>query len=188
MLHYVPSWRLNGKYHRFSRLLCNYFMAYDQLLFYDLWLCKTHTQAQKNWSHNLELNTVICTHTRKSPYRVASYRLTRQDFLEQIPSWSRVLPGKLTDPLLIRKFPIFYGTRRFITAFTSARHLSVYWAIAVLSINPLRNILKVYFIIIFPSTPKYSKWYPSFRSSHQIPLYILHVSQMCHLPCLSHSF
>jgi len=33
------------------------------------------------------------------------------------------LPEKLTGPQLIKKFPAFYGTRRFITAFTRARHL-----------------------------------------------------------------
>jgi hypothetical protein len=37
-----------------------------------------------------------------------------------------VLPEKVTGPLLVKKFPAFYGTRRFITAFTSARHLSLY--------------------------------------------------------------
>ena len=38
--------------------------------------------------------------------------------------WSRVLLEKLTGLQLV-KFPEFYGTRRFITAFTSARHLSL---------------------------------------------------------------
>jgi hypothetical protein len=38
---------------------------------------------------------------------------------------SRVLPEKLICPQLVKKFPAFYGTRRFITAFTSARHLSL---------------------------------------------------------------
>jgi hypothetical protein len=33
-----------------------------------------------------------------------------------------------TSPQLVRKFPAFYGTRRFITALTSALHLSVSWA------------------------------------------------------------
>jgi hypothetical protein len=36
--------------------------------------------------------------------------------------WSRVLLGKLTGLQLVKKFPAFYGTRRFITALTSARH------------------------------------------------------------------
>jgi hypothetical protein len=32
---------------------------------------------------------------------------------------------KLTGSQLVKKFPTFYGTRRFLTAFTSARHLSL---------------------------------------------------------------
>jgi hypothetical protein len=32
---------------------------------------------------------------------------------------------KLTGPQPVKKFPAFYATRKFITAFTSARHLSL---------------------------------------------------------------
>jgi len=39
--------------------------------------------------------------------------------------WSRVLLEKLTGLQLVKKFHAFYGTRRFITALTSARHLSL---------------------------------------------------------------
>jgi hypothetical protein len=39
--------------------------------------------------------------------------------------WREVLLEKLTGLQLLKKFPAFYGTRRFITAFTSARHLSL---------------------------------------------------------------
>jgi hypothetical protein len=39
--------------------------------------------------------------------------------------WSRVLLENLTGFHLVKKFSAFYGTRRFITAFTSARHLSL---------------------------------------------------------------
>ena len=42
--------------------------------------------------------------------------------------WSRVLLEKLTSLQLVKKFPAFYGTRRSITAFTSACHLSLSWA------------------------------------------------------------
>jgi hypothetical protein len=38
---------------------------------------------------------------------------------------SRVLLEKLTGSKLVKKFPAFYGTRRFITVLTSARHLSL---------------------------------------------------------------
>jgi len=37
----------------------------------------------------------------------------------------RVLLEKLTGSQLVKKFPAFYGTRRFITTFTSARRLSL---------------------------------------------------------------
>ena len=35
--------------------------------------------------------------------------------INQLTPWSRVLPEKLTSPLLFRTLPAFYGTRRFIT-------------------------------------------------------------------------
>jgi hypothetical protein len=39
--------------------------------------------------------------------------------------YSTVLLEKLTGLQLVKKFPAFYVSRRFITAFTSARHLSL---------------------------------------------------------------
>ena len=39
--------------------------------------------------------------------------------------WNRVLLEKLTASQLLKEFPVFYWTRRFITAFTSARYQSL---------------------------------------------------------------
>jgi hypothetical protein len=39
--------------------------------------------------------------------------------------WNRVLLEKLTGSQPIKKFPAFYGTRRFITVFTRAHYLSL---------------------------------------------------------------
>ena len=39
--------------------------------------------------------------------------------------WSMVILEKLASLQLVKKFPAFYGTRRFLTALTSARHLSL---------------------------------------------------------------
>jgi len=50
--------------------------------------------------------------------------------------WSRVLLEKLTSLQLVKKFPAFYGTWKFITTFTSARHLSLSWASLIQSIPP----------------------------------------------------
>ena len=48
--------------------------------------------------------------------------------------WCRVLLEKLTGLQLVKKFPAFHGTRRFITALTSVRHLSLSWASIIQSI------------------------------------------------------
>jgi hypothetical protein len=50
--------------------------------------------------------------------------------------WSRVILEKLTDWQLVKKFSAFYGTRRSITAFTSARQLSLSGASSIQSMPP----------------------------------------------------
>ena len=50
--------------------------------------------------------------------------------------WCRVLLEKLTGLHLVKKFSAFHGTRRYITALTSVRHLSVSWASPIQSIYP----------------------------------------------------
>ena len=64
-------------------------------------------------------NTKICCHN--------VYLLT---------PWCRVFREKLTSLQLVKKFPAFHGTRRFITALTSVRHLSLSWASPIQSIYP----------------------------------------------------
>jgi len=48
----------------------------------------------------------------------------------------RVLLEKLTGLQLVKKIPAFYGIWRFITAFTSVRHLSLSWANPIQSTYP----------------------------------------------------
>ena len=50
--------------------------------------------------------------------------------------WCRVLPEQLTGLQLVKKFPAFHGTRRFITALTSVRHRSLSWASPIQSTCP----------------------------------------------------
>ena len=50
--------------------------------------------------------------------------------------WCRVLFEKLTGYQLVKKFPAFHGTRRFITVLTSLGHPSLSWASPVQSIYP----------------------------------------------------
>ena len=51
-------------------------------------------------------------------------------------AWRRVLLQKLTGLQLVKKFPAFHRNRRFITALTSVRHLSLSWASPIQSIYP----------------------------------------------------
>jgi len=53
-----------------------------------------------------------------------------------LTQWYRVLLEKLTGLQLVKKFPAFRGNRRFITALTNVRHLSLSWASPIQSIYP----------------------------------------------------
>ena len=71
-------------------------------------------------------NTSRLSHFMSVPPRIA-HSLTPR---------CRVLPVQLTGLQLVKKFPAFHGTRRFITALTSVRHLSLPWASPIQSTYP----------------------------------------------------
>jgi len=70
--------------------------------------------------------TELCSGCRNGLMFILSCSIRRQKQRSEtkrsrlITSWSRFLLEKLTVSQLVKKFPIFYGTRRFITAFTTA--------------------------------------------------------------------
>ena len=73
-------------------------------------------------------------HTR---YCLLAHTYLLNYILTYLPTpWRRVLLEKLTGFQLVKKFPEFYGTRRFITAITNARHLSLAWASSIESTHP----------------------------------------------------
>ena len=66
----------------------------------------------------------------------SSHNKNQLDALNLLTPRCRVLPEQLTSLQLVKKFPAFHGTRRFITALTSVRHLSLFWASPIQSIYP----------------------------------------------------
>jgi len=65
------------------------------------------------------------------PTYLLTYSLTYS-----LTQWYRVLLEKLTALQQVKEFPAFHRTRRFITALTNVRHLSLSWASPIQSIYP----------------------------------------------------
>ena len=76
---------------------------------------------------NLLSELIICRQWVQKWHVILTYLLT---------PWCRALLEKLTGLQLVKKYHAFYGTRRFITALTSVRHLSLSWAGPIQSIYP----------------------------------------------------
>ena len=81
-----------------------------------------------------------------------------------LPPWSRVLPEKLAASQLVMKSPAFYGNRRFVTAFTRVRHLSLFWVTSIQSMPPP---------IPLPEDP--SQFYPLNTAGSYRCIYIVYV-------------
>ena len=86
----------------------------------------------------------------------------------------------------VNEFSAFYGTRRFITKSTTARHLSLLWARSIYSMPPY-HFLKIHFNIIFTSTPGSFKWSPSLRFPHHNPVRNSPLLHTCYMPRQSQS-
>ena len=97
--------------------------------------------------------------------------------------WCRVLLEKLTVLQLVKKFPTFHKTRRFIAALTSVQP-----PVSILGQpNPVHihtsHLLEIHPNIIHPSTPGSPQWSPSLRFTHQDPT---HHSSPIRATCPAH--
>ena len=106
--------------------------------------------------------------------------------------WFKVFLEKLTGLQLVKKFTAFHGTRRFITALTSVRQLSLSWASPLQSIYPypiswrsiliLSTHLRVRLAIGlfpsgFPTKTLYTPLSSPIRGTNSVPNY-------CTRPCI----
>ena len=109
-------------------------------------------------------------------------------FIYLLTPWCRVLLEKLTDLQLVKKFSVFHGNRRFITALTSLRHPSLSWTSPIQSIYPhptfWRSILILsthlrlglpsgLFPFGFPTKTLYTPFYSPIRATCPAHLFLL---------------
>jgi hypothetical protein len=128
-------------------------------------------------SQQAQVTTIGCLSLAIGLTFVYSYLLTK---------WSRVLLEKLTVCQLIKKFPAFYGNRRFITAFTSARHLSLSWASSIQSILLHPTSWRSILILSNHTTPRSPKVFPPKPRIHlSSPPYAPHFSLIPFVSILS---
>ena len=118
------------------------------------------------------------------PRDVFSQHFTFHDY---VTPCSTVLLEKLTVPQPAKKFPAFYGTRRFITTFTSARHLSLSSATSIQSTFPLPTSLRSILILsCHPLLGLPSNWSFRDQNSSKSDLSIQTTCANCYRRCNAH--
>ena len=114
------------------------------------WILKRDHASRNGITCTLKSQNIhgLLGHSRFSCCCLLSHRLNRICYWSHIDEWltdcltdwltpcSTVLLEKPTVHQLAKKLSAFYGTRKFITAFTNARHLSLSWARQILSMLP----------------------------------------------------
>ena len=132
--HRLRSFVLRRIFPRLSPLLS------DTLSLYLLLAWERLGIRQSSWRKLIQFDnsTTLYHHKNLSVHVVALKREFACDlrYPYLLTSWSRVLLEKLTGFHLIKKLPEFYGIRIFITAFISARYISLSSASSNQSISP----------------------------------------------------
>jgi hypothetical protein len=95
---------------------------------------------------------------------------------------SRILLARLTGLELVKNFPPFYGTRRFITAFTISRRLSLSWASPIQSTSPHFFSWKSHPNITHPFTTGSPQWSLSPRFPYQNPIHAPRLPHLRYVP------
>ena len=115
----------------------------------------------------------ICTinvrkmeHSRQPKY-ISWAHPHKQILTHLLTPWSRVLLEKLIGFQSVKKFLAFQWTRKFITAFTSARQLSLSWASSIQSVPPHPTSWRSKSLIPF----SFLSWYQSISPGQRLSVW-----------------
>jgi len=102
-------------------------------------------QEEKLLEHSVRnkasLENLTCSQSLSSTYE--QFQLT--NFEHQSPSWEADIPQ------LVKKFPAFNGTRKFISVFTKAHHWSPSWD-RWMQVTSSHRLIKIQLILYYPPT------------------------------------
>ena len=93
-------------------------------------------QMQCLWTLKQNIHTVTTVSSRVHTEHIATVSLNMSQHTYLLTPWNRFLLEKLTGSAASQEIPRIFGTRRFITVLTSARHLSLSWANSIQSPQP----------------------------------------------------
>jgi len=144
------------------------------------------------WLKNISVKEKLCVSFTslfwKRYIKLGSVRYPYKVLITYLPTpRNSVVLEKLTGFQLVKKFPAFYVTRRFVTAFTTTRHLSLSWASSIQVHIPTSYFLKIHLNIILPSTPGSPMWSLSLWLPHQKPVFVYPLTHTLYMPLSSHS-
>jgi hypothetical protein len=100
-----------------------------------------------------------------------------------LSSWNTILPEKLLAAQVVKKFPAFYGIRRFINVFTIDRQSIHMNAIHILK----KYLFKIHINIVLLSTPWSSKLSLRFRFVGYNFISMSQLSNVRYMPRPSHN-
>jgi len=92
----------------------------------------------QSWTYLVTTPYIIVTKWYGKLYSCNEHAYCTHLLTYLLTQWCRVLLEKLTGLQVVKKFPAFHGTRRFITALTMVRHLSLSWASSIQPVYPHR--------------------------------------------------
>ena len=121
------------------------------------WNCKERDNLGDNNIKSPPKRKGVTEQVSTNWYRTDSISGRTAENTYLLTPWSRVLLEKLSGLKLVKKFPAFYGTQKFITTFTNVHHLSLSWVSSIHSIPPHPTswkpilILSYHLRLVFPS-------------------------------------
>ena len=100
-----------------------------------IWIALVHTNWTRLCTPRRSTHTSV-RHCLLPKFATGSWYAFKCNLILSLTPCSTAVLEKLTGSQPVKKFPAFYGTRRFITAFISDRHLSLSLASSIQSIPP----------------------------------------------------